>query len=385
MHQFSEIIFWLSLVFVLYVYFGYPALLFISTRLKSYPVDKRNFFPTVTMVITAYNEEKNIKDKLNNAVNLNYPKDKFNIIVVSDGSSDGTNDIIQEFANNNPRIKFINIPERGGKPQALNKAVSEADGEIIVFSDVRQIYDENAIIELVSNFNDIKVGAVSGELHLVNPNEKSVGEGIGIYWKYEKFIRKMESFLYSMSGATGAIYAIRRALYKPIPEDTILDDVVIPINVVLKGYRVIFEENAKAYDKVSETTKQEMTRKIRTLSGNYQILFRMPELYNPKKNKVFFQLLSHKFFRLFVPFAMIFAFVSNIILSSISFYRIALILQICLYLSAVIGFFLSKEKSSFISKFFTVPYTFVMLNYSAIAGLYRFITNKQNSKWDKAQ
>jgi cellulose synthase/poly-beta-1,6-N-acetylglucosamine synthase-like glycosyltransferase len=211
-----------------------------------------------------------------------------------------------------------------------------------------------------------------------------VGDGIGIYWKYEKFIRKMESSLYSMSGATGAIYAIRRKLYQPIPKETILDDVIIPINIVLSGYRVVFEENAKAYDRVVATAKQEKTRKIRTLSGNYQILFQMPELLNPFKNKIFCQLMSHKVFRLFVPFALILVIISNAFLSNTLPYGIMLFLQICLYLSAIAGYFLSKVKRSSITRLFVIPYMFVLLNYSAVAGLYRYITGNQKATWEKA-
>lgn len=392
MYKLFITIFWLSIIFVFYTYFGYPILLVILAKLRGRNVNKRDNIQSVSMIITAYNEEKNIKSKLENVMNLDYPADKFEVIVVSDASTDKTDEIVHEFeiqshTQNTSSIavvpvKLIKMPIRGGKAKALNFAVLEAKGNIIVLSDTRQLYDRNAIRELVSNFSDPSVGAVSGELYLENPEGGGVGEGVGIYWKYEKLMRKMESRLYSTSGATGAIYAIRKELFKPIPDDTILDDVVIPMNIVLNGYRVVFDEKACAYDRVANTAKQELTRKIRTLCGNYQIMLRMPQLSNPFRNKIFFQTISHKFFRLFVPFALILMLISSIFLIKSSFYKIMLILQIIMYLSALIGHFLAK-KPSFISRLFGIPYTFVVLNYAALAGLYRFITQKQSAVWER--
>ena len=375
-----ETIFWLSFLFIIYTYFGYPILLVIVAKLWGKSIDKRSFTPNVTMIIAAYNEERIIRDKLKNALNMDYPKDKFEIIIVSDASTDGTDEIVKEFSDQRVRLK--RMPERGGKTRAINAAVPEANGEIILFSDTRQMYDKNALREIMDNFNDPKVGGVSGELYLINSDGGNVGEGVGMYWKYEKLLRKKESQIYSTSGATGAIYAIRRELYQPIPDDTILDDVVIPMNIVLKGYRVIFEEQAMAYDKVASTAKQELTRKIRTLCGNYQAYFHKPKLFNPFKNRVFFQFISHKVFRLLVPFALILMLVLNIFLLSSLTYKILLILQILLYISAVMGHFVSKR--SFIGRIFGIPYTFVVLNYAALAGFYRFITKSQQVTWKKA-
>lgn len=387
------IIFWLSAAFIVYTYFSYPILLAIMAKLRGKNVNKSDNIQSVSMIITAYNEEKNIRNKLENVMNLDYPPDKFEVIIVSDASTDRTDEIVHEFETQSHTqnmshisvvpIRLIRMQKRGGKAQALNRAMQEAKGDIVVLSDTRQLYDKNAIRELVNNFNDPSVGAVSGELYLENPEGGGVGEGVGTYWKYEKLMRKMESRLYSTSGATGAIYAIRKDLFKPIPNDTILDDVVIPMNIVLSGYRVVFDDKARAYDRVASTAKQELTRKIRTLCGNYQVMFRMPQLLNPFRNKVFFQTVSHKFFRLFVPFALIFTLISSIFLAKFSFYKIMFILQIIMYLSALIGHFLAR-KPSFISRLFGIPYTFVVLNYAALAGLYRFITQKQSAAWERA-
>jgi biofilm PGA synthesis N-glycosyltransferase PgaC len=374
-------IFWSSFLFILYTYFGYPVLLIVVAKLRSKPINKKSFTPSVTMIIAAYNEERTIRDKLENALSIDYPEDKFEIIVVSDGSSDRTGDTVREFSSRG--VGLIEMPERSGKAHALNAAVPEADGEIVVFSDARQLYDRNAVCELVSNFNDETVGAVSGELHLINQEEGSVSKGLGMYWKYEKLLRKKESQVYSTSGATGAIYAIRKELYRPIHDDTILDDVVIPMRVVLSGYRVVFEEEARAYDSVANTAKEELTRKIRTLCGNYQIFLRMSGLFNPFKNRIFLQFISHKVFRLLVPFALFSMFISIAFLPPM-LYRIMLTLQICMYMSAIIGYCLSKVKPSFIGRLFSIPYTLVVLNYAAVAGLYRFIASKQRTTWEKA-
>jgi len=375
-------IFWFSLSFIFYAYFGYPALLTVAAGLMGKPIDKKRFTPGVTMIIAACNEEKNIGRKLENALSLDYPKEKFEVIVVSDGSSDRTDEIVRQFSCQ--RVRLIRMPERGGKARALNTAVPEAQGEIILFSDARQLYDKDAVHEIVDNFNDETVGAVSGEIHLTDHNASGVGEGIGIYWKYEKYLRRKESQVYSTIGATGAIYAIRKELYCQIPDDTILDDVVIPAHVVLSKYRVIFEGNAKAYDSAASTIGGELRRKIRTMCGNYQMLLRMNQLFNPFKNKIFFQFISHRVFRLFVPFALLLMLASSVSLSLAAFYRIMVIAQICLYTFAAIGHYLPRARHSPIGRLFGIPYTFVVLNYAAVAGLYRFITKKQQVAWEKA-
>lgn len=403
---------------------------------------------------------------------MHYPKERLEIIVVSDGSTDKTNEIIEEFADTG--VKLIKFSDRGGKARALNIAAPQARGEIILFSDARQLYNKDAILELVSNFSDKEVGAVSGELHILkkkpvqrldtvekaeNENdtrsENGVGEGVGLYWKYEKFLRRNESQIDSTLGATGAIYAIRKELFSPIPEDTILDDFVIPMRVVLKGYRIIFEPKARAFDVVAVTSKKEFTRKVRTLTGNYQAFFRMKDLFNPFRNRVFFQLLSHKVFRLLVPYALVLAFISNVFTSftddfglrftsstllpqrqigfalrfasltdasSLQFlnsptYRMILFFQMALYACAAMGFFLSKFKTAetvsykvmnsegqktekksrilqpkpflrfcgrLVLRLFSTSYVFVLLNWAAVVGLYRFITHRQKITWEKA-
>lgn len=262
----------------------------------------------------------------------------------------------------------------------LNDLILQAKNEIIFFTDARQTIERNALKELVSNFADKNIGCVSGELMLNGVGDSSISEGLGLYWRYEKFLRKKESQIGSMIGATGAIYAIRRNLCIPLPANTLLDDVFIPMKIIEQGYRAIFEPSAKAYDKVSQTSKEESFRKVRTLAGNWQIFFRLKNMFNPFKSKIALQLFSHKFLRVLVPYFSIIVFITNIFLLNIIFYRILFILQAVFYLSAIAGFLLSEYR---ISLLFGIPYTFCMLNVTAVRGLYSFISNNQKVAWKR--
>ncbi len=384
-----ELAFWISIFFIIYTYFGYPLILFALSRFKTTPPKKSyDRHPFVSVIISAYNEGKVIEAKLRNLLNQEYPEDKLEVIVVSDGSTDDTDIIVQRFPD--PRVKLIKLSDRRGKPRALNIGVSRAKGEIILFSDSRQLYARNSIKEIVANFNDKSVGAVSGELHLVKKLDgqtedlDEATESIGFYWKYEKLLRKLESKIDSAVGATGAIYAIRRELFHPIAEDTILDDVLIPMYVVLQGYRVIFEPKAKAFDLITPDPKREFTRKVRTLSGNFQLFLRFKELYNPFKNRILFQMISHKIFRLLIPFALISVFILNVLLiSAVSLYKITLITQLFFYLLALSGHF-APHRSSKLWSILSIPRVFLMLNTAVMVGLYRYIVGKQKVTWDKA-
>src|SRR5581483_785470 len=213
-----------------------------------------------------------------------------------------------------PAIRLMAGPAHVGKAAALNRAVEHARGEIILFSDARQILDRKALLKLAANFNDPEVGAASGELVLVDRPGGTGVVGVGLYWRYEKWLRKMESDIDSMLGATGALYAMRKSLYRPIPADTILDDVLIPMQAVFEGYRIVFEPEAMAYDFVPHRPETEFVRKVRTLAGNYQLLWENGAFWSPKKNRLFFQYFSHKVARLAVPFLMIVLFFSNLFL-----------------------------------------------------------------------
>ncbi len=331
----AALIFWGSLTCIVYVYLGYPLLLMLCRRLFHRPVVKRYQELRVSLVIAMHNERNNVRAKMQNCFELDYPSDKLQIIVTLDAPTDGTEILLRDYADQG--VNVVHCPVRRGKAEALNNGLSIATGEIVVFGDAEQRLEKKAIRELVANFADESVGAVSGELFLMDAQAKEATDGVGLYWRYEKKLRAMESDIHSVPGATGAIYAIRRRLFTPLPSGTILDDVVTPMKIVLGGKRAIFDPTARAYGSVTESPDSEYEKKKRTLTGNYQLLAEMPELLIPWHNPIFVQLVSHKFGRLIVPYCLAALFISNLFLMEEGFYRVVMILQAIWYIMAVIG------------------------------------------------
>ena len=336
-----ETSFWASILFVLYVYAGYPLLLAIWAGIRSRPIAARltrESAPTVSVVIAARNEGERLAGRIANLLEAEYPSE-IEIIVVSDGSMDQTASVLAPFAG---RIRYIERP-RGGKPLALNAGVAAAHGDIVVFADARQRFAPNALTALASNFNDPAVGGVTGELVLdcevdSRAVDSEIAEGVGLYWAYEKWLRRKESQIWSTLGATGAIYAIRRALWRPLPAETLLDDVLTPMRIVLDGKRVVFDDRAQAFDRVAPSGADESRRKTRTLAGNYQILALEPRLVIPFINPVWVQYLSHKVGRLIVPWCLTIALITNIALAFQRWpYTLALLVQLCFYGLALVG------------------------------------------------
>ena len=374
-----KILFWVSLLIIFYTYIGYPLILWAGARIRIRPVQKRYGEPFVSIVIAVFNEEKYIKQKMENSMDLEYPKERFELIVVSDGSNDGTNDILKGFQTSG--VKVLSYPERRGKPTALNLGVAEARGEIVFFTDARQMLEKTALRELVANFSDPLVGSASGELILITDDRSVSSEGMGLYWEVEKWMREKESQIHSMLGATGAIYAIRKSIFSPIPFETILDDMLIPLRGVLKGYRATFDRSAKAYDLSTKDLGEESKRKVRTLGGNFQLIKLEPRLISPFSNPVFFQFISHKVFRLIVPFAMGLCFLSNLYLST-TFYILTLIAQCLFYLGAILA---PRAPENHFGKIMKGAKIILEMNLAALKGLYRFLTNSQMSVWEKAK
>jgi biofilm PGA synthesis N-glycosyltransferase PgaC len=347
-----ELLFWVSVAFVVYVYVGYPVLLAIWSRVATRPVrtglplDGRDF-PTVSIVVAAHNESGRLPARVKNLEEQQYPK-PIEIIVVSDGSTDDTVAALAPFSE---RIRVIDLP-RGGKPLALNAAVAAARGDIVLFADARQRFAPDATLALVSNFADPDVGAVTGELILdcelhAADTDSAIADGVGLYWRHEKWLRRHESRVSSTLGATGAIYAMRRALWTPLPAETLLDDVLAPMRVVLGGKRVVYEERARAFDRVSATAYAESRRKTRTLAGNYQILRLEPRLLLPGVNPVWLQYASHKIGRLIVPWSLVAALASNAALARDGwFYTMALMVQLGFYGLAMLGGWNESRRST---------------------------------------
>jgi cellulose synthase/poly-beta-1,6-N-acetylglucosamine synthase-like glycosyltransferase len=317
-------------------------------------------------VIAARNEGKRLAVRIDNCLQQHYPPDLLNIIVVSDGSTDGTDEIVRQCGPT--RVTFIALMEQQGKAMALNAGVARAQGEIIVFADARQVFAPSAVAELVENFSDPHVGAVSGEL-MLQTHSADVGAGAaGLYWSIEKWIRRSESAIDSAVGTTGAIYAIRRSLFEPLPRGTILDDLLVPMRIVMRGYRVVFEPRAHAFDWIEQDYHTEFKRKVRTLAGNYQALMLCPDLMKPWRNRLFLQFISHKVCRLAAPFWLVALFVSNLFVLH-GWMGYLFILQTTGYAMAAIGWGLCRlgvrERCT------ATAFTFVMLNAAALLAPFR--------------
>jgi cellulose synthase/poly-beta-1,6-N-acetylglucosamine synthase-like glycosyltransferase len=304
--QLVTVIFLLAIVFALYTLAGYPVVLAVLARLRSREI-KRQFRPrTVTVMLPVRNGEQWIAAKLDTILALDYPQELIDTLVVSDESTDGTDEIVRRYAAAN-RVRLIRVP-RGGKAAALNAGLEQATGEILFFTDVRQRLAPDSLRQLVAAFGDPEVGAVSGEL-IILAGERRESADVGLYWKYEKWIRRTMSRIDSFHGVTGSIYALRRDLAAPIPPGTLNDDMYLPLRAFLKGYRIVFESRAVAED-FPTLLDAEFRRKVRTLAGVFQIIGDLPELVSPR-NRMWFHFMSHKVFRLFLPYALIAAVVSS--------------------------------------------------------------------------
>jgi biofilm PGA synthesis N-glycosyltransferase PgaC len=373
-------LFWFSIIAIVYTYVGYPAGIWLLARIRGRKTSKAPTTPSVTVVLACHNEEANIAARLRNLAESDYPADLIEIVVVSDGSTDRT----VELANNCDleHVRVVGYARLMGKAAALNVGVKIARGEVIVFADARQRFEPRAIRELVANLADPSVGAVSGQLQLGGVDGSAIGEGAGRYWRYETWIRRSEADFDSCIGAVGAIYAIRHELWRTLPSGAILDDVYTPMQIALAGYRVVYEEKARAYDHVSATAGQEFSRKVRTLMGNYQLCQSMPGLLSPS-HRLFVQFFSHKLLRLAAPVLMLVLLASNSVIAASSvgaaetlFYMTVLIVQIGFYLVVAIGWALSGRNSRL--PLVNIAYVFSLMNAAAIVGLLYFIVGKRD-------
>jgi cellulose synthase/poly-beta-1,6-N-acetylglucosamine synthase-like glycosyltransferase len=367
-------LYWSSLSLIGYTYAGYPLLIYALSRIRPRESRRAAIEPTVSVVLAAHDEEENLERKLENLCSLDYPREKLETLVVSDGSSDRTVEIARGFADRG--VKVIELPA-GGKPRALNAGVERARGEIVLFTDARQRIEENALRLTTAFFADPGVGGVVGELQLESK------QGPGVYWAYEKLIRVAEGRFDSVVGGSGCYTAIRRHLYQPLPEDTLLDDVVTPMRIVLQGYRVLYRPEIRVFDREA-SVKGEFARKARTLAGNFQLLRQMPELLDPRRNRLFLQFLSHKVLRLAGPLALAALFGSNLWLVATAappwpFYVATLAGQLAGYGLALRGA-LEGEKAGRLAR---VSHTFVTLNAAAVEGLRRYL--KGDLSWTTAR
>jgi cellulose synthase/poly-beta-1,6-N-acetylglucosamine synthase-like glycosyltransferase len=371
-------IFWGATLVIAYTYLGYAGWLWLRAQLSPWPVRRAPEEPGVSVVMVVRNEEQVLESKLRNLLDLDYPPESCQIVVVSDGSTDRTEAILREHVNN-PRMHVVMNQLPRGKACGLNDALEWVQGEIVVFTDARQKIEPGALRILLENFADPEVGCVSGELMLGDPDAGETRQGMGLYWRIEKSIRELEAASGSVVGATGALYAVRRGLLTRLPEGTILDDVYIPLQVVRQGRRVVFEPRARAWDTPDLGGGLEFARKVRTLSGNYQLVQLMPWVLS-RQNPVLLRFVSHKLLRLVVPFALAAMLISSLWLRA-PVYRMALVLQLAFYGLALLAL-ARLLKAGILGRAADAAATFVLLNTAAVIAFANFVVGRK-AAWSR--
>ena len=344
--------------------------------------------PEVTLFVAAYNERDYVDEKVKNSLLLNYPKDKLHFLWVTDGSNDGTQDLIAKYSN----IQVLHNPDRAGKINAIHRGMKIINTPIVIFCDANTMLSQNSILEIVKAFNDSKVGCVAGEKRIFHKDvDSAVGSGEGLYWKYESFLKRMDSEFYTTVGAAGELFAIRTVLFNEVEKDTLLDDFMMSMRIAINGHLIKYVPEAYAYESSSANVKEELKRKIRIAAGAVQSTFRLKQALNPFHDfRLTFQFISHKISRwLFVPFALPIIFILNAFIVYnkgflvVSIYQIMLFLQILFYFITIVGWYFQciniKVKVLF------VPYYIFMMNYASWIGLIRYIKGSQSVNWERAK
>ncbi|MCS6870300.1 MAG: glycosyltransferase family 2 protein [Anaerolineae bacterium] len=382
-----SLLFWLSAIALFWTYFGYPLLMAVRAKVRARPIQQdESYLPSITLLIPAYNEADVIREKLENALSLDYPAGKLQIIVVDDGSADGTTEIVREFEERG--VTLIRQPERSGKMAAVNRGFEAATGELVVLSDASPIYETNALRLLARNFADPSVGVVVGALRVWDA-QNAVAKPAGLYWQYESALRRWESLTGSTVAVHGNMFAVRRNLYRPLRRHTINDEFSIAMEVMRQGYRVVYEPHAISYDMASATMSDEFKRRARINAGRFQALFSAGYLKAPTLDLTF-RLISHKLLRPLTPIFMLTALVSSfmlMILTAFSFDRafwfwlLVFFAQDVFYMLAYAGYLAERNGRS--NKFLSVPYFFVSSNLAALVGMWRWLRNRQSVTWQK--
>ncbi len=372
------IVFWAALLIVVYTYLLYPVLIwFLTVARKAPDYAPLAEWPDLSLIIAAYNEEAVLRTKLENALALDYPDEKLDIIVVSDESSDDTDSIAAEFAERG--VCLFRVGKRGGKTLAQNAGVELASGRFLVFSDANSMYAPDALKRLMAPFADERIGCVCGELQYANPEDGGVGKGEGAYWRYEQFLKQRESLLSSTLGANGAIYALRRELFEELGSE-IISDFVMPIRVWRQGYRVLYESKAIAVEHSGGSFGDEYGRRRRIITRSLHGLWTQRGVLNPFAHFFFaLQMFSHKVLRWLVPVLLLVALLVNIPLAADSLYRLLLVVQIIFYALAVLGNILPERLSRLFP--FYVPAYFCAINFGALLGLVHFLTGRRDRIW----
>lgn len=383
-----EIIFWSSFGIIIYTYLGYGIVLYGMVFLKRLFNKKERLFdynyePEITLLVTAYNEKDYVQQKVINTGALDYPNNKLHQIWVTDGSDDGTPDLLKKY----PFIQVLHCPERKGKISAMNRAIKFVQTPIVIFTDANTLLGEKSVRKIAELFADPKTGCVSGEKRIYSCiKDTAAASGEGIYWKYESILKKWDAELNSVVGAAGELFAIRTKLFQKVEPDTILDDFIISLRIAMKGYKIQYNPEAYAIETASVDVKEELKRKIRIAAGGIQSIVRLWPLLNIFRfGLLSFQYISHRVLRWTItPLLLLLVFVLNAQLSSNSeIYLFLFIAQLLFYIVAISGWILECYQLKI--KAVYVPYYFLVMNYAVFSGFFRFLQNKQSVNWERAK
>ncbi len=375
----AEIVFWSSALALCYTYAGYPLLLVLVSTLRARKVHRGDFEASVTIIITAYNEERALAAKLENTLALDYPRSLFEVIVASDCSTDQTDEIVRKFSSRGVRLH--RQVERLGKTAAQNSAVEKAHGEIIIFSDATSHYQPDVIRTLMPNFADPSVGCVAGRLVYVDPADSRVGRGARSYWNYETFLKKHESQACSLIGASGCLYAVRKAAYVPLYHEA-CSDFIIATKMVEQKLRAVYEPNAVCTEETNRRSDAELKMRVRVIAQTFTDLWRHRSMLNPIRSGFYaVQLFSHKVMRYLVPFFLIALFAASTVLApGALIYRMMFVAQFAGYAFALLAWLL--EKAGIRSRLLALPQYFVLANLASLIACYQFIRGERYARWE---
>ncbi len=373
-----KILFWFFLGLISFIYFLFPVLIFLTAKLRGKQAQKNKITPLISLIIPLHNEEKVIRKKIENSLFLDYPQDKLEIMFALDGCTDKTKEILSGYDDN--RIRILEIRERVGKVTALNKAVTQAKGEILVFSDANSMHQSDTLKNLVRNFSDEKVGCVCGKLSYLEADRTFVGKGENLYWRYEHFIKSQESRLGRLLITNGSIQAVRKEAY-PYPDPEIADDFSVPLLIQAKGYKILYEPEAVVYEVATQSLKEEFKQKVRIVSQGIKGAIKLKRELLTLDPVSIFELLFHKTLRWFVPFFLAVIFLLNSMLIKEKLYFYIFSLQVMFYIFAFVGFFLRHQSKI---KLFYIPFYFCLVNFASLVAVFRLFNGEETRMWEKA-
>jgi len=387
-----QILFWLCLGLIFYSYVGYGIVVIFllkvrqifrgGKKLSSEEKSQELFEPEVAFHVAAYNEKDIIDEKVQNSFSIDYPKEKLKIRFITDGSTDGTQNVLKSYEH----IEVLHEDKRAGKIAAMNRAMKFVNEPIVIFSDANAMLNKGAVREIVKHYTDPTIGAVSGEKRIVQQEmESASGSGEGLYWKYESFLKRKDAELYSAMGAAGELFSVRTELFEEMEPDTLLDDFMISFRIAKRGYRIMYEPNGYAQEAPSSSVKEELKRKIRISAGGIQSIVRLKELLNIFRYKMLtFQYVSHRVLRWTVtPLSLVLVFLLNLwLIPAGVIYKTLMVCQVAFYVLALAGWFFESKKVRI--KLLFIPFYFSMMNMAVFLGFFRYLRGKQNVLWEKA-